>query len=58
MREAAELRDRLTASESRAGRLREADELLRQAIARLGREMAEGPERAPTPPERETASTL
>lgn len=58
VREAAELRDRLTASESRAGRLREGDGLLRQAIARLGRELAEGPATHAAPPERETASTL
>jgi len=56
-REVADLSARLLASESRAGRLREGDTLLRQAIARLGREMAEGAARA-TPPEREPASTL
>jgi DNA repair exonuclease SbcCD ATPase subunit len=57
-REVADLGDRLSASESRVGRLREGDALLRQAIARLGREMAEAVPARATPPERETASTL
>jgi DNA repair exonuclease SbcCD ATPase subunit len=57
-REVAELRDRLSASESRFGRLKEGDGLLRQAIARLGREMAEGAADPSATPERERASTL
>lgn len=57
-REVADLSARLTASESRAGRLREGDALLRQAIARLGRELAEGAGASAAPPEREPASTL
>ena len=58
VREAAELRDRLTASEAQADALKEADGLLRQAIARLGREMVAGPASRAAPPEREPASTL
>ena len=58
VREAAELRERLTASEAQAGALKEADGLLRQAIARLGREMVGGQPSRAAPPEREPASTL
>jgi DNA repair exonuclease SbcCD ATPase subunit len=58
VREAAELRDRLLASETQAGALKEADGLLRQAIARLGREMVAGQSSRAAPPEREPASTL
>jgi len=56
--EAAELRERLAASEAQAGALKEADGLLRQAIARLGREMVAGQISRAAPPEREPASTL
>jgi len=58
LREAAELRDRLAASETQAGALKDADNLLRQAIVRLGRELVGGQTARAAPPEREPASTL